>query len=193
MILLLRHGQTEFNLARRAQGRLDSPLTDLGRRQAAAMAGLAADLMAREPGPWRLVSSPQGRALATAEIVSARIGLPVQTDARLREHSMGEFDGLHVDEFSARLPPDVPRHERQFHAPGAETFEALCARISDFLSELRENHRLVLVSHGGAGRVLRGLYAGVPREAMLTQASPQDCVFRLQNGQIDRFECEPLD
>lgn len=193
MILLTRHGETEFNVQRRAQGLADSPLTPLGVRQAHAMAGLLADLVEREPGPWRMLSSPLGRAVATARIYAERLGLPFEVDERLREHSMGEFDGLHADEFVPRFRMDVPPHERSFHTPGGETFEMLTARISDFLAGVAPGERLILVSHGAAGRILRGLYGGLPREAMLTLDIPQDAVFRLHNGQVDRFDCEPLD
>ena len=75
MILLLRHGQTFWNRERRVQGRLESDLTPLGERQAVAMAGLAADLVRREEGDWRLISSPTGRARRTAEAVAAATGL----------------------------------------------------------------------------------------------------------------------
>lgn len=193
MILLTRHGETEFNVQRRAQGLADSPLTRLGVRQAEAMAGLVADLVARDPGPWRMISSPLGRATLTARIFSDRLGLPFEVDPRLREHSMGEFDGLHVDEFLPRFRTDVPPHERSFHTPGGESYEALTARIGDFLRDVTPEDRLILVSHGAAGRILRGLYANLPKADMLALDIPQDAVFRLMNGQVDRFDCEPLD
>lgn len=193
MILLTRHGETEFNVQRRAQGLADSPLTPLGVRQAQAMAGLVADLVGREPGPWRIVASPLGRAVATAEIFAARTGLAISLDERLREHSMGEFDGLHVDEFLPRFRQDVPPHERSFHTPGGESWEALSGRIADFLTDVTPVDRLVVVSHGAAGRVLRGLYGGLAKADLLALEIPQDAVFRLSNGQVDRFDCEPLD
>lgn len=193
MILLTRHGETEFNVQRRAQGLADSPLTPVGVRQAHAMASLLADLVERESGPWRMVSSPLGRAVATAEIYALRLGLAFDLDDRLREHSMGEFDGLHADEFVPRFRQDVPPLERSFHTPGGESYEALSGRIADFLAEVRPEQRLILVSHGAAGRILRGLYGGLAKADMLALEIPQDAVFRLQNGQIDRFDCEPLD
>lgn len=193
MILFARHGETEFNVQRRAQGLADSPLTPLGMRQAHAMAGLLADLVARETGDWRLVSSPLGRTVATATIIGERLGLPFTLDERLREHSMGEFDGLHVDEFLPRFRQDVPPLERSFHTPGGESYEALTGRIGDFLAGVSDETRLVVVSHGAAGRILRGLYGGLPREAMLSLDIPQDAVFRLHAGQVDRFDCEPLE
>ena len=49
-----------------------------------------------------------------------------------------------------------------------------------------------MVSHGSSGRVLRGLYGGLDMEATLALEIPQDAVYRLQNGQVDRFDCEPI-
>jgi broad specificity phosphatase PhoE len=193
VILLTRHGETEFNVQRRAQGLADSPLTPLGVRQVHAMAGLLADLVARKPGTWRMVASPLGRAVATAQIFAARLGLPFELDDRLREHSMGEFDGLHAHDFLPRFRTDVPPAERSFHAPGGESYEALTTRIGDFLASIAPDDRVILVSHGAAGRILRGMYGGLPKADMLALEIPQDAVFRLQNGQIDRFDCEPLD
>ena len=193
MILLVRHGETEFNVQRRAQGAADSPLTPLGVRQAHAMAALVADLVAREPGPWRMVASPLGRTIATATIFAERLGIAFQLDERLREHSMGQFDGLHVDEFLPRFRQDVPPAERSFHAPGGESYEALSARIADFLAGVTPDDRLVVVGHGASGRVLRGLYGGLAKSDLLALEMPQDAVFRLHNGQVDRLDCEPLD
>ncbi|HEV2533121.1 histidine phosphatase family protein [Phenylobacterium sp.] len=193
MIYLVRHGETEFNRERRWQGIKDSPLTELGVRQARAMAGLLADLTVRDPGPWRIVASPLGRTRQTAAIVSERLGLPIAFDERLREHSIGEFDGERADDVVPQLRQDLPRHERHFHVPGGETYEALCQRIGGFLAEVRREDRLIIVSHGAAGRVFRGLYGGLGKEEMLTLPVPQDAVYRLMNGQVDRFDCEPLD
>src|SRR5206468_11831561 len=83
VIYLVRHGQTEFNRERRIQGHVDSPLTELGVRQARAVGWLLRDLI-RDPAGWRVVSSPLGRAASTAEIVAWMLGdLPVELDDRL--------------------------------------------------------------------------------------------------------------
>lgn len=193
MIYLVRHGQTEFNLARRYQGGLDSALTDEGADQARRVGLLLQDLIGREPG-WEIVSSPQGRARRTAQIINATLGLPAAHDPRLREISLGEWDGLPIDEVVHKLPPGAGVWERQLHAPGGETFEAISARIGDWLSELDgSGRRIVAVSHGMAGRVLRGLYAGLSRQAMLELPVPQDAVFRLSHGRIERIDCRPAD
>ena len=82
MILLVRHGETEWNVQRRFQGQKDSPLTERGWRQAAAMARLVADLVRREGGEWRLVGSPLRRAHDTANLIAEAAGLTLETDAR---------------------------------------------------------------------------------------------------------------
>lgn len=193
MILLMRHGETEWNVERRFQGRKDSPLTERGRRQARAMAGLVRDLIGRETGPWRLVSSPLPRAKQTAAEVAAATGLPLETDERLMEIGCGEWEGRTWAEVSAGRKAS-PRHWI-FDAPGGERHEEVEARISAFLADLppEPGRRVVVVSHGAAGRVMRGVYAGLPREAMLDLEVPHDAVFRLQSGQIDRFDCEPVE
>jgi probable phosphoglycerate mutase len=188
VIYLVRHGQTEFNLARRYQGALDSPLTEHGVRQAEQIGALLSGLLEGEP--WTMVSSPQGRARRTAEIINARLGLPLGFDDRLREISLGSWDGLLIDEVVDKLPPGAGVWERQLHAPGGESFEAIAARIGDWLTDVDgAGRRIVAVSHGMAGRVLRGLYGGLSRQAMLELDVPQDSVFRLAGGRIERIDC----
>jgi broad specificity phosphatase PhoE len=189
VIYLVRHGQTEFNLARRYQGGLDSPLTPEGQLQARRIGDLLRDLLPSGDG-WELVASPQGRARRTAEIINAALDLPVTHDERLREISLGDWDGLLIDEVRHKLPPGAGLWERQLHAPGGESFEAISTRIADWLAEVDgSGRRIVAVSHGMAGRVLRGLYGGFSRQAMLELDVPQDAVFRLADGRIERIDC----
>lgn len=193
MILLLRHGETRWNVERRFQGRKDSPLTERGRRQAAAMAGLVRDLVTRDPHPgWRLVSSPLGRAHDTARTVADAVGLPVELDDRLAEINCGEWEGRTWTEVSAGR--EASSRHWIFDAPGGETHEDVQARIQNFLADLppEPERRVIVVSHGASGRVMRGAYAGLSREAMLDLDVPQDAIYRLMAGQIDRFDCEPV-
>ena len=100
-LILLRHGRTAWNAERRFQGQLDPPLDEVGRMQAYEVAGLVAALR-----PDVLVSSDAARARQTAELVSAAIGLPVQADARLRERSLGHWEGLTRDEVAEKYPDE---------------------------------------------------------------------------------------
>ena len=87
-LLLVRHGETDWNAEGRLQGHTDRPLNDYGRRQAAA---LAEELAGREIDA--IYASDLARARETAEIVAARIGLPVALDVGLREKNWGSLGG----------------------------------------------------------------------------------------------------
>ena len=194
MIYLVRHGQTEFNQQRRIQGHMDSPLTQLGVRQAQAVAGLLKDLLRGEPG-WRIVSSPLGRAASTAEIIGGRLGLPVELDPRLREMSWGAHDGRLRRDLEREYPDTFGRTNWAFDMPDGEPYEAVAARVAAWLAELppEPERRVIAVSHGITGRVLRGLYANIGRDQAATQDVPQDAVFLLQHGTVGRIDCEPVE
>jgi broad specificity phosphatase PhoE len=196
VIYLVRHGQTEFNRERRIQGHVDSPLTELGVRQAQAVGRLLRDLI-RDPQGWRVVSSPLGRARSTAEIVAQKLGgLPVELEPRLQEMSWGSYDGRLRAEIEAEHPETFGKTGWAFDAPtDGETYEDVCARVGAWLAELppEPERKIVAVSHGISGRVLRGLYANLPRDEAGQQDVPQDAVFLLQHGGVGRIDCEPLE
>jgi broad specificity phosphatase PhoE len=194
MIYLIRHGQTEFNRDGRYQGWCDSPLTSLGRDQAARMGVLLAGLIGN-PADWVFWSSPLGRAAATAAIIQAATGLPApRLDQRLAEIGMGSWDGLTEEEI-ALVSPDVrvARHDELFFSsPDGETYEVIAARLGDWLAAaLADGRRHLVVSHGVAGRVLRGLYLGQGRDDQPRQSAPQDAVFRLDGGAVTRIDAAP--
>lgn len=193
MLYLLRHGETDYNRTRRVQGQLDSQLNDLGRQQARAMAELLARLIP-DPSGWRLVSSPLSRTRDTAQAVADALGLTVETDERLIEISCGDWQDRTYAELHAEHPEVFGRRDWFFNAPGGETYEQVMNRVSDWLGEQppEPQRRVIAVSHGVAGRLLRGAYAGLPREAVLQQDVPQDALFRLQGGQIERIACDPV-
>jgi probable phosphoglycerate mutase len=195
VIYLVRHGQTEFNRERRIQGHVDSPLTELGVRQAKAVGGLLADLV-RDPAGWRIVSSPLGRAHATAELISQKLGgLAVELDDRLKEMSWGVNDGRLRAELEAEKPETFGRTGWAFDADSGESYEAVAARVGAWLAELppEPERKVICVSHGISGRVLRGLYANLDRDAAGQQDVPQDAIYLLQHGGVGRIDCEPVE
>jgi len=193
VIYLLRHGQTPYNAERRMQGHIDTPLTELGRRQAAAMGALLRTLIP-DPAGWRIVSSPLSRARQTAQAVSDALGLPVETDPRLMEITVGAWEGRLLDEVAAEHPEVFAGREWFFHGPGGETFEQMADRLGSWLAELppEPERRVIAVSHGVAGRILRGLYAGLNRHDTMWQDVPQDAVYRLAGGGLERIDCEAV-
>jgi broad specificity phosphatase PhoE len=196
MIYLVRHGQTEFNRERRIQGHVDSSLTELGLRQADAVGQLLRDLI-RDPAGWRIVSSPLGRARSTAEIIAGVLDGPrVELDDRLKEMSWGSHDGRLRAELEAEHPETFGKTGWAFDAPtDGESYEDVAARVGAWLADLppEPERRIIAVSHGISGRVLRGLYANLPRDEAGQQDVPQDAVFLLQHGGVGRIDCEPLE
>jgi probable phosphoglycerate mutase len=190
VIYLLRHGQTGFNREGRYQGQSDSPLTDLGRRQAKAF-GL---LLAARVRDARILSSPLGRAATTAHLVAqALAGVRITLDDRLRELSMGQCDGLTRAEIAARWPDlrrGHPPRQWMFHAPGGERLGDITARLSSVLADAAATKGdVILVSHAISGRLLRGLHAGLPLCEALHLDAPQDVVYRLlADGRIDALQ-----
>jgi broad specificity phosphatase PhoE len=189
-ILLVRHGETEWNLERRYQGRLDSPLTERGVAQAHAGGRLIGSLP--DAAFVRIVASPLGRALRTAQIIREHLvsGPDLMIDNRLREISVGSWDGLTYSDVALRSPgifDGAGRHDWYFRSPDGDTYEAFAARVAEWLREAVEQRLLVAVTHGIVSRVLRGLYAGLPREVALVLPVPQDKVFRLSGGVIEEL------
>ena len=192
LLFLIRHGQTEFNVQRRLQGRMDSPLTALGVEQARRM-GRVLKTFAEEPERWTMVCSPLGRTQRTAEIVCETIGLgcQIETDDRLMEIDVGDWEGLNGEEIEAARPGAREAAGWLLDAPGGETWETASARVASWLAEHEEqdDRRRLVVSHGITGRILRALYAGEAAEQLWTTPSPpQDAVFRLWKGVVGRID-----
>jgi len=185
-IFLVRHGETEWNRSRRYQGWCDSPLTPRGIAQAEAI-GRRLGAMP-EAAAAEIVASPLGRARRTAEIIAECLGchLPVRFDDRLKEISLGSWDGLHRNEIAA-LSPGIFDHdyfEWYFRTPDGETYDIFSARVGRWLAEASDEP-LIVVAHGIVTRVLRGLYAGLSRSQALSLPVPQDRIFRLAGGTIE--------
>ena len=191
MIYLVRHGETEFNAERRQQGHMDSPLTALGRAQAHAVGHLLKRQVSGEDG-WRIIASPLGRAQHTAQIIGEHLGLAVETDRRVIEVSFGQWDGRLRDELAAEFPDTFGRGDWQFAAPDGETYDSVESRIAEWLADLppEPERKVIVVCHGGSGRVVRGAYLGLPRAETWAQSVPQDAIYRLASGAIERFDCE---
>lgn len=155
-LVIVRHGETWDNAAGVWQGQLDSPLSDTGRAQAAAMAPLVAVLK-----PQRIISSDLSRASDTADAIATVTGLPVVLDARLREIHAGEWQGLtsqQVKERDPELRAAVLAGEDLRRGHTGENLAEVLARCSEavgeIVAELAPGECAVLVTHGVAGRCI---------------------------------------
>lgn len=157
-MLLVRHGQSEWNAARRWQGRSDSPLTSLGRRQV----DRCVDVLRRHAdGFGALWSSPLGRTVETAAIVSEALELaPVRLDDRLQEADAGDWTGLHIDEIERRYPSwlDTGRRPDSFE-PADTVVERTVAALADIADvAVGTSAPVLVITHSG---VIRRLVAAL--------------------------------
>ena len=162
-VILLRHGQTDYNVDGRMQGHLDSHLTPTGHEQAAEAAPVLAEL-----APDRLISSDLRRAVDTAELVGAACGLPVKFDPRLRETHLGRWQGHTVAEINREYPGAIAawRSDPGWAPPAGESRVAVVARSRPVVDELDaeladsddRSETVLLVAHGG---LIAGLVTGL--------------------------------
>ncbi len=159
-LLLVRHGQSEWNAVGRWQGQADPPLSALGRAQAHQAAKSISEVDA-------VISSDLRRAFDTATIIAEQLGLgPVSVDGKWRERDVGQFSGLTRPEIELRWPgilavptPDIP---------GGESSAALLRRGLDAIVEVVQTYgdaRVLVVSHGGLIRRLER-HLGAPIVAL---------------------------
>ena len=190
-IILVRHGETHWNRQKRIQGHGDSPLTLKGIGQAQAY-GRTIRGMVGDGAGWRLISSPLPRCVQTAAILSEVAGLDfasIELDQRLKEISTGHWSGRLKAEMSPDDLSGSGTNSWFFRCPGGESYDHFAERLGAWLSDRAAGAKLVVVSHGVAGRVLRGLHLGMDPDQALQGDSPQDAVFHLQPGSIKRIGC----
>jgi probable phosphoglycerate mutase len=149
-LILWRHGQTAHNSVGRIQGASDVPLNAAGQAQVTH----AAEVLARME-PAAIVASDLSRARATAEALAQVTGLPVRTDARLRERAYGQWEGLSFDDVRERWPVESAawRRGKDVVSVGMETRSASAARFVTAVMEaalpMDDADTLVIASHGG--------------------------------------------
>lgn len=175
-IVLVRHGQTAWNVATRIQGQLDIPLDEHGQWQAARLS----EALAHEPLA-AIYSSDLQRARATAQAVADRQGLPVTEDQALRERGFGRFEGVTFAEIEAQWPDAAKRwrkRDEHFAPDGGETLRVFYERSLAAVLRLAARHpgeQVLLVAHGGVldciHRAALGLSLQAPRTWLLGNAA----------------------
>ncbi|GAA1391249.1 histidine phosphatase family protein [Luteococcus peritonei] len=160
-LLLVRHGQSTWNLERRLQGQtMDVPLTALGQQQARQAADEVARLV---PQGTPVLTSDQLRARQSAALLAARLGSRMVETPLLREQGLGRLEGLGLDELVAE-PTPPGRHVTEVAWGGGESIEQVHHRCRNLLALLAREHAaadaLVLVSHGDLIRCLLNVLDG---------------------------------
>jgi phosphoserine phosphatase len=161
-LLLVRHGETDWNLAQRFQGHSDIPLNQLGLQQAKALR----DRLSDEPIEL-IYSSDLERAHETAKIISNGKN-KLRTDSRLREVHFGDWEGMTYHEILEKYPGMLAAWEKDVYKtapPNGETLEQLAEHTQSILNDLLVNHKaetILVVAHGGVIKVLICLALNLP-------------------------------
>ncbi|MBF6613094.1 MAG: histidine phosphatase family protein [Chloroflexi bacterium] len=152
-VYLVRHGETEWNRSHRFQGQLDVPLSEVGRKQAEAVA----DWLARQSVNFTAIyTSDLKRASQTAQAIGDRLGITPQPARALREIHVGEWQGLSVDEVEAGYPGQINEWADRvdsFTLPGGESIPQVQERVFAFYRKVTQQHdgqAIIVVSHGAA-------------------------------------------
>lgn len=187
-IYLVRHGETVWNTEQRLQGHKDSSLTQRGRDQADVNGKILKALIGISD--IRLVSSPLGRALNTSEIIARQLGLApsrIETDDRLKELCYGRWEGMTKSEVQVNdsVLYEARKSDRwNVKAPGGESYRDVAERLKTWLVDFGDE-KVVAVSHGCAGRILRGLHARLNPDQIIQLDEKHDSIFLLQtDGKI---------
>jgi probable phosphoglycerate mutase len=189
-IYYIRHGQTDWNAARRVQGQTDIPLNKTGHGQARAIA-TAISKLEPDAGKFKFYASPLTRVRQTMGHVLDAYGLDdntVQFDERLSEVSFGEKEGWTWPELNALgIEPRVDP-EKYFHwrPENGESYADAAIRVKSWLDDLREP--ALVVAHGGISRILRGILLGQTGAEYIGLKVPQSKFFKIENGEVEWFK-----
>ena len=190
-IFYIRHGETDWNVTGRLQGRRDVPLNARGRTQAMYCGDILRGLFAREGrnvSEIDFVSSPLGRARTTMELVRAPLGLPAdgyRVDPRLAEIAFGDWEGFTIAQLHVRDPQRIAAREHDkwhFVPPGGESYKSVSARMREWYESITRD--TITVAHGGTARGLIA-YLGIAKPA----AAP---LIDIAQGVVYVFEGERL-
>lgn len=172
-IYATRHGQTDWNVQGKTQGRTDIELNEVGIKQAKQtkeeLKNVDIDL---------IICSPLKRAKQTAEIINEGRNIQIIFDNQIIERNFGEFEGKKIkfDEFWDYNAH--PRYQR------AETIQEIISRISNFLDKIKEEYKdknVLLVTHGGVSIAINCYFKGIPEDGKLIN-------YCLHNCEVQEFE-----
>jgi probable phosphoglycerate mutase len=191
--IVVRHGETQWNVESRIQGQGDSPLTAAGLAQAEAIA----DRLASERFD-ALVSSDLGRAMRTAAAIACRSGHSIIPDARLRERDFGEGEGMTYAEVDRAWPDAFSRvreTDPDMAVPGGESRRQFHERVRDAFAALAREHegkRVAVVAHGGVlaalYRLIHDIPVGKPHAVPIANASYNAVAFEADAWAIEAWD-----
>ena len=196
-LILVRHGESEWNRAGRIQGQVNSPLTDLGINQAKATRDYLSGILLNQQ--LEIYTSPLDRALQTAEIIAQGIEYPsrkIIIEERLNDFNVGEISGTFGWDKVAEIFPEQAQLRLQdpmrFHPSGGESGAEFEARLRSLLEDLMDDGTLkLMVSHGIVNKFIRGILKNLSGKEMVKLGESQNTIFRLEQGEETEIKIPP--
>ena len=196
-LILVRHGESEWNRAGRIQGQINSPLTDLGINQAKAIREYLSGILLNQQ--LEIYTSPLDRALQTAEIIAQGIEYPsrkIIIEERLNDFNVGEISGTFGWDKVAEIFPEQAQLRLQdpmrFHPSGGESGAEFEARLRSLLEDLKDDGTLkLMVSHGIVNKFIRGILKNLSGKEMVELGESQNTIYRLEEGEETEIKISP--
>lgn len=160
MIYVVRHGETDWNQSNKVLGRTDIPLSSKGKSQAKDLATSLKDKNIR-----MIYTSPLGRAVETAQIISKEINANYEERDELVEQNFGIFEGVNRDD------GEYQKAKREFFSkyPGGESYFDVVARVYPFIDKVKiQDENVLIVSHGGICRIICNYFNNMTNEEFAT-------------------------
>lgn len=167
-LIIVRHGETEWNVMKKVQGQVDIPLNCKGIEQAR---NLKNDIKNFEPDV--IISSPLLRARQTAEILCK--DKTIFYDYRIIERNFGEFEGLTIEEFNA---DDFWSYEKNLKYKKAENIQDFFERVYEFLKEIEikyKEKKILLIAHTGVIIAVESYFKGIPQDDNFFKIDFKNC------------------
>ena len=196
-LILVRHGESEWNRAGRIQGQVNSPLTDLGINQAKAIRDHLSGILLNQE--LEIYTSPLDRAIQTAEIIAQGIDHPsskIIIEERLNDFNLGEISGTFGWDKVAEIFPEQAQLRLQdpmrFHPSGGESGAEFEARLRSLLEDLMDDGTLkLMVSHGIVNKFIRGILKNLSGKEMVELGESQNTIYRLEQGEETEIKIPP--
>ena len=196
-LILVRHGESEWNRAGRIQGQVNSPLTDLGINQAKAIRDYLSGIFLNQE--LEIYTSPLDRAIQTAEIIAQGIDYPsrkIIIEERLNDFNLGEISGTFGWDKVAEIFPEQAQLRLQdpmrFHPSGGESGAEFEARLRSLLEDLMDDGTLkLMVSHGIVNKFIRGILKNLSGKEMVELGESQNTIYRLEQGEETEIKIPP--
>ena len=196
-LILVRHGESEWNRAGRIQGQVNSPLTDLGISQAIAIRNYLSGIFINQE--LKIYTSPLDRAIQTAKIIAQGIdcfGSELIIEERLNDFNLGEISGTFGWDKVVEIFPEQAKLRLQdpmrFHPSGGESGADFEARLRSLLEELMGDGTLkLMVSHGIVNKFIRGILKNLSGKEMINLGESQNTIYRLEQGEETEIKIPP--